>query len=134
VGGCHSLVVGTHRDGWLLHAHTRLCLPFTQLRNLAQLRIGCAHLDVEQGRKRSPKVPRPDRLCKLCSGEDAPLARRLAAFSRTGTSRNVEDLKHFFPECPVYVRVICLLISVERAIARFIEMSRVGEKASGARQ
>jgi len=31
------------------------------------------------------------------------------------------------------VRVICLLISVERAIARFIEMSRVGEKASGAR-
>jgi len=89
--------------------HTRLCLPFTQLRNLAQLRIGCAHLEVEQGRKRRPKVPRPDRLCKLCSGEDAPLARRLAAFSRTGTSRNVEDLKHFLVECPVYddLRAAC---------------------------
>jgi len=44
-------------------AHTWLCLPFTQLRNLAQLRIVCAHLEVEQGRKRRPKVPRPDRLC-----------------------------------------------------------------------
>jgi len=75
-------------------AHTRLCLPFTQLRNLAQLRIGCAHLEVEQGRKRRPKVPRHDRLCKLCSGEDASLACRLAAFSRTVTNRNVEDLKH----------------------------------------
>jgi hypothetical protein len=32
--------------------HTRLCLPFARLKNLAQLRIGCAHLEVEQGRKR----------------------------------------------------------------------------------
>jgi hypothetical protein len=34
--------------------HTRLCLPFARLKNLAQLRIGCAHLEVEQGRKRRP--------------------------------------------------------------------------------
>jgi hypothetical protein len=27
--------------------HTRLCLPFACLKNLAQLRIGCAHLEVE---------------------------------------------------------------------------------------
>jgi hypothetical protein len=90
-------------------AHTHLCLPFIRLRNLAQLRMGCAHLEVEQGRKCRPKVPRHDRLCKLCSGEDATLARRLAAFSRTGTSRNVEDLKHFLLECPVYddLRAAC---------------------------
>jgi hypothetical protein len=30
--------------------HTRLCLPFARLKNLTQLRIGCAHLEVEQGR------------------------------------------------------------------------------------
>lgn len=90
-------------------AHTLLCLPFSHLRNLAQLRLGCAHLEVEQGRKRRPRVPRGERLCKLCSGEDAPLARRLAALSRTGTSMNVEDLKHFLLECPVYddLRAAC---------------------------
>lgn len=90
-------------------AHTRLCLPFTRLRNLAQLRIGCAHLEVEQGRKRRPEVPRQDRLCRLCSGEDATLARRSAVLSRTGTSRNVEDLKHFLLECPVFddLRAAC---------------------------
>ena len=90
-------------------AHTMLCLPFACLRNLAQLRIGCAHLEVEQGRKHRPKVPRQDRLCKLCSGVDAVPARRLAVFSRTGTSRNVEDLKHFLLECPVYddLRAAC---------------------------
>ena len=35
--------------------------------------------------------------------------------------------------CAVYVRVICLQISVERAIAKFIELSRVGGKPSAAR-
>jgi hypothetical protein len=54
--------------------HTKLCLPFGVLRVLAQLRIGWAHLEVEQGRKRRPKVPRAARLCRLCSGEDATLA------------------------------------------------------------
>ena len=32
-----------------------------------------------------------------------------------------------------YVRVICLQMSVERAIAKFIELSRVGGKPSAAR-
>jgi hypothetical protein len=56
--------------------HTRLCLPFARLKNLAQLRIGCAHLEVQQGRKRRPAVPRQDRLCQLCSAEGAPQERQ----------------------------------------------------------
>jgi hypothetical protein len=40
--------------------HTRLSFPFARLKNLTQLRIGCAHLEVEQGRKRRPAVPRHD--------------------------------------------------------------------------
>lgn len=81
-------------------AHTKLCASFAALRNLAQLRIGCAHLEVEEGRKR--QIPRPDRLCRLCSSEDATLAHRGAILARTGTSQNVEDLKHFVLECPAY--------------------------------
>jgi hypothetical protein len=61
-----------------------------------------AHLEVEQGRKRRPKPPRLDRLCKLCSGVDATQARRLAVLHKTGTSMNLEDLKHFLLECLVY--------------------------------
>lgn len=90
-------------------AHTRLCLPFVRLRNLAQLRIGYAHLEVEQGRRRRAAVPRGERVCMLCSGEDATLSMRLAVVSRTGTNHNVEDLKHFVLECPVYddLRATC---------------------------
>ena len=89
--------------------HIKLCLPFDVARNLAQLRIGSAHLEVEQGRKRRVSVPRADRLCRLCSGEDASLTHRRAVLARTGTSRNVEDLKHFMLECPVYddLRAAC---------------------------
>ena len=89
--------------------HTRLCLPFARLRNLAQLRIGCAHLEVEQGRKRRPAVPRQDRVCKLCSVEGAPQGRQVAVLARTGSSSNVEDLKHFLLECPAYddLRAVC---------------------------
>jgi hypothetical protein len=82
--------------------HTKLCLPFDVARNLAQLRIGSAHLEVEQGRKSRNPVPRANRLCRLCSGEDATLSYRQAVLARTGTSNNVEDLKHFVLECPVY--------------------------------
>jgi hypothetical protein len=32
--------------------HTKLCLPYGVLRFLAQLRIGWAHLEDEQGRER----------------------------------------------------------------------------------
>lgn len=89
--------------------HTLLCLPFLVLRNLAQLRIGWAHLEVEQGRKCRVSIPRQERLCRLCSGEDAVMAHRLAVVARTGTSSNVEDLRHFVLECPVYddLRAAC---------------------------
>jgi hypothetical protein len=52
-----------------------------------------SHLEVEQGRKRRPKTPRLDRLCKLCSKVDATLARRLAVLHRTGTSMNERTSK-----------------------------------------
>jgi len=89
--------------------HTKLCLPFDIARNLAQLRVGSAHLEVEQGRKRRVSVPRAERLCRLCSGEDVSLSVRQAIVARTGTSDNVEDLKHFMLECPVYddLRATC---------------------------
>ena len=89
--------------------HMKLCLSFDVARNLAQLRIGSAHLEVEQGRKRRESVPRADRLCRLCSGQDASLSNRAAVLARTGTSNNVEDLKHFVLECPVYddLRATC---------------------------
>jgi hypothetical protein len=89
--------------------HTRLCLPFACLRDLAQLRIGCAHLEVEQGRKRRPTVPRQDRVCRLCSVEGAPQERKVAVLARTGITGNVEDLKHFLLECPAYddLRAVC---------------------------
>ncbi len=90
--------------------HTKLCLPFVRLRNYAQLRIGYAHLGVEQGRKRRPMTPREQRLCKLCCGEDALLSRRQLVVARTGQADNVEDLKHFVLECPVYddLRAACV--------------------------
>lgn len=81
-------------------AHTKVVGPFVVLRNYYQLRIGCAHLEVQQGRV--SRAPRVSRLCRLCSSEDAPLATRQAVLARTGTSQNVEDLKHFIVECPVY--------------------------------
>jgi hypothetical protein len=89
--------------------HTRLCLRFMVARNLAQLRIGYAHLEVEQGRKRRPVVPRAERICKVCSGDDATLSHRQAVLSRTGSSSTVEDLKHFVLECPAYddLRAAC---------------------------
>jgi hypothetical protein len=84
---------------------TSLCLPFSVLRTYAQLRIGWAHLEVEQGRKRRLVVPREQRLCRLCCGEDAPLAWRQVVLGRTGRTANVEDLKHFLLECPAYDRL-----------------------------
>jgi sorting nexin-29 len=89
--------------------HMKLCLSFNVAQNLAQLRVGSAHLEIEQGRKRRESVPREDRLCRLCSGQDASLANRAAVLARTGTSNNVEDLKHFMLECPVYddLRAAC---------------------------
>jgi hypothetical protein len=89
--------------------HTKLCLPFVVLRNLAQLRIGSAHLENEQGRKSRVSVPRPERVCSLCCGEGAFLSHRRAILSRTGSAQHVEDLKHFVLECPVFddLRAAC---------------------------
>ena len=81
--------------------HTKILASFSIVKNYFQLRVGCAHLEVEQGRK-GRRVPRAERLCRLCSGEDASLAMRQAVIGRTGSSQNVEDLKHFVLECPVY--------------------------------
>jgi hypothetical protein len=91
--------------------HTKLCLPFARLKTYAQLRVGYAHLEVEQGRKRRPVTPRARRTCKLCSGEDAQLSSRQRVLLRTGRSDNVEDLKHFVLECPVYddLRAACVV-------------------------
>jgi hypothetical protein len=82
--------------------HTKLCVPFGVLRVLAQLCIGWAHLEVEQGRKRRPKVPREACLCRLCCGTDATLTMCQAVLARTGSSAHVEDLKHFLLDRPVY--------------------------------
>lgn len=70
--------------------HTTLCLPFGVLRVLAQLRICWANLEVEHGCKCCQKVPREARLCRLCSGDDAALARRQAVLARTGFGALVE--------------------------------------------
>lgn len=81
--------------------HTKVLGSFSVLRNYSQLRTGCAHLEVDQGRQ-GRRVERHSRLCRLCSGPDATPALRQAVLARTGTSDNVEDLKHFVLECPVY--------------------------------
>ena len=81
--------------------HTKVLGSFAVLRNYSQLRTGCAHLEVEQGRQ-GRRLERHRRLCRLCSGPDADPAARQAVLARTGTSDNVEDLKHFVLECPVY--------------------------------
>ena len=81
--------------------HTKVLGSFAVLRNYSQLRAGCAHLEVEQGRQ-GRRVERHLRLCQLCSGPNADPAVRQAVLARTGTSDNVEDLKHFVLECPVY--------------------------------
>lgn len=82
-------------------AHAKILGSFMMVQNYFQLRVGCAHLEVEQGRKRR-RLDRHQRLCQLCSSEETPLAVRQAVLARTGTSQNVEDLKHFVLECPVY--------------------------------
>jgi len=64
-------------------AYTSLCLPFAASRPLAQSRIGWAHLEVEDGRKRCPQVPRAQRLCRLCPGENS-LSTRQKVLLRTG--------------------------------------------------
>lgn len=83
-------------------SYTRLCLPYVVLRNMAQLRMGWAHLEVQEGRARRPPVPRGRRTCKVCCGQDSRSAWRRLVLARTGSHEIVEDLRHFLLECPAY--------------------------------
>jgi hypothetical protein len=67
--------------------HMRLCLSTQHLRVLAQLRVGWARLEVQLGRQHRPRVPRQQRLCRVC-----------------GTDM-VEDLQHFVLECTAYTTI-----------------------------
>jgi hypothetical protein len=84
--------------------YMQLCLPFRVLQCLARLRTGAALLQVQLGRH--TRVPRHQRLCRLCSCTDPAGASRAVwrtrVHSRTGTYENVEDLRHFLLECPAY--------------------------------
>lgn len=62
-------------------AYTHLCLPFEVLCVLAQIRVGWACHEVQAGRLAYPKVPRGQRLCKLCA---ANLAWRQLLVARVG--------------------------------------------------
>jgi hypothetical protein len=80
--------------------YTKLCMPFKVLQCVARLRMGYAALEAHTGRFN--RVPRSDRLCKLCSCEDSRHEWKNMIQQRTGTADNVEDLKHFVLECPAY--------------------------------
>lgn len=86
--------------------YMQLCLPFRVLQCLARLRTGAAQLEVQLGRHARPRVPRQQRLCRLCSCANPVAASRAVwrtrVHARTGTYDNVEDLKHFLLECPAY--------------------------------
>lgn len=86
--------------------YMKLCLPFRVLQCLARLRTGAAQLEVQVGRHARPRVPRPQRVCRLCSCADPGMASRpiwrTRVHARTGAHDNVEDLKHFLLECPAY--------------------------------
>lgn len=80
-------------------AYTRLCLPFEVLCVMAQIRVGWVRLEVQAGRLARPKVPRGQRLCKLCAAN--PEWRQLLV-ARVGAHSVVEDTLHFVLECPAY--------------------------------
>ena len=78
--------------------HLKLCVSFVVLQCLARLRLGWHDLQIRVGRVKA-KVPRDQRLCRLCSTVGAPFVEY-----RSGNSC-VEDLKHFVLECPAYRHV-----------------------------
>lgn len=83
-------------------AFMRLCMPYRVLQCVAQLRWGCAPLEVHVGRMGRGHTDRQARVCKLCSRDGCPAAWRARVQARTGSLSNVEDLKHFLLECPAY--------------------------------
>jgi hypothetical protein len=96
-----------------LFNYSRMFAPFQVTTPVTH--SGVPNMEVEQGRKRRPAVPRQDRLCKLCSVEGAPQDRQVAVLARTGSSSNIEDLKHFLLECPAYddLRAVCPAFSAD---------------------
>jgi hypothetical protein len=56
-----------------------------------------------------PTCPHSSIICRLCSVDGAPQERKVVVLARTGIPGNVEDLKHFLLECPVYddLRAVC---------------------------
>jgi hypothetical protein len=90
--------------------HMRLCMTPRYLRVLSQLRVGWARLEVVTGRWHKPPVPRAQRVCRVCMGEDSRLAWRREALTRCcpgwhadgSATPPVVDLRHFVLECPAY--------------------------------
>ena len=82
--------------------YLQLCLPFHVLQTLARFRIGWHKLAVHSGRMARPPVPRAQRICRLCCGNDSRQQWRDRIHERVGSHSCVEDLKHFVLECPAY--------------------------------
>jgi hypothetical protein len=76
--------------------HLKLCVSFVVLQCLARLRLGLHGLQIRLGRLKRERVPRPDRLCRLCSAQGAPFVGHCQGVA------SVEDVKHFVLECPAY--------------------------------
>jgi hypothetical protein len=83
-------------------AFMKLCMPYRVLQCVAQLRWGCAPLEVHVGRMGNGRTDRQNRVCRLCSQDGCQAAWRACVHARTGSLSNVEDLKHFLLECPAY--------------------------------
>ena len=80
--------------------HLKLCLPFQVIQTLIKFRTGWHHLEVHGGRM--ARIPRQQRVCRLCSVASSKPAWRSRVVDRTGSGQNVEDLMHFLLECPAY--------------------------------
>jgi exonuclease III len=78
--------------------HLKLCASFVVLQCLARLRLGWHQLRVRSDRikKATARLPRDQRLCRLCSTEGAGFYAQ-----RVGVGC-VEDVRHFLLECPAY--------------------------------
>jgi hypothetical protein len=90
--------------------HMKLRMAPRYLRVLARMRCGAARLEVQTGRWQQG-VPRDQRVCQVCQGEDATLAWRQEARARCcpawdpaegGRPPVVEDVRHMLLECPAY--------------------------------
>jgi exonuclease III len=81
--------------------HLKLCSSFVVQQCLARLRLGGHDLQIRLGRmkKRSSRVPRCERLCRLCSTAGA------AFHAQRAGAACVEDLRHFLLDCPAYQHV-----------------------------